>query len=113
MAPKKLPEFEAVIKELAALSFDDKAELMASNFPGRIADMIKEARQIQENKAGTSAEGEAAGAAPKKPKAERKAPAESAKDYTEGDEMVGLDGNMYTIAVAKNGVQRWVKVKKA
>ena len=112
MAPKKLPEFEAVIKELSALSFADKAEMMASNFPGQIADMIKDARQIQADKtaAGTSAAGEAAGA-PKKPKAQRKAPAESAKEFAEGDEKVGLDGYIYVISVAKNGVHRWIKAK--
>ncbi len=47
---------------------------------------------------------------PKKEKSERKAPAEKAKEHA-GEEMEGLDGNMYISVENKNGVYRWAPVK--
>jgi hypothetical protein len=47
-----------------------------------------------------------------KPKAVRKAPAESAKLFYLGDRKTGNDGNIWKIDENKNGVKRWVLVKK-
>ena len=37
----------------------------------------------------------------------RKAPMEHAKDFEEGYEMLGQDGHVHIVKVAKNGVKRW------
>lgn len=39
----------------------------------------------------------------------RKSPTESATSYSEGSLMIGCDGNLWVIAVDKNGTHRWVK----
>jgi hypothetical protein len=38
----------------------------------------------------------------------RKAPAESAKNYEEGYEMIGEDGKMHVVKLMNNNVKRWV-----
>lgn len=40
----------------------------------------------------------------------RKAPAQHANLYSEGDQEMGLDGNMWEVKATKNGVLRWVAV---
>ena len=42
-------------------------------------------------------------------KKERKSPEESAKDFDEGHEMEGKDGNMWVVKADKNGRKRWAK----
>lgn len=46
-----------------------------------------------------------------KPKkaATRKAPAEKAGDFEEGEEKEGSDGNMYVVKADKNGTKKWIK----
>lgn len=46
---------------------------------------------------------------PKKKKRVRKAPKESAKDFDEGTEKEGQDGEMYVVKVIANGQHRWMK----
>ena len=45
-------------------------------------------------------------------KKDRPSPSESATDFKEGTKKKGNDGNMYIIAVNKNGVKRWKKYIK-
>ena len=45
----------------------------------------------------------------KKLKKDRPSPSESATQFKEGTKKKGNDGNMYIIAVNKNGVKRWKK----
>lgn len=43
-------------------------------------------------------------------KKDRPSPSESATEFKEGTKKKGNDGNMYVIAVNKNGVKRWKKL---
>lgn len=46
---------------------------------------------------------------PKKKAAVRKAPAEKAGDFEEGEEKEGADGDMFVVKADKNGTKKWVK----
>ena len=46
-----------------------------------------------------------------KTKSKRKAPTDLAKDYDEGYEMAGNDGEMYYVKIISNGQHRWMKKK--
>lgn len=46
----------------------------------------------------------------KKLKFDRPSPSESATEFKEGTKKKGNDGNMYVVAVNKNGVKRWKKL---
>ena len=46
----------------------------------------------------------------KKLKKDRPSPSESATEFKEGTKKKGNDGNMYIIAVDKNGVKRWKRI---
>lgn len=47
-------------------------------------------------------------AGPSNKKSTRKAPMEPAKNHDDGYEMEGLDGRMFVVRTAKNGVKRWI-----
>jgi len=46
----------------------------------------------------------------RKIKKDRPSPSESATQFKEGTKKKGNDGNMYVVAVNKNGVKRWKKL---
>lgn len=77
--------------------------MMSRRVPGmvRSADQLGAmARQIGWHDYGTT----------KKKERVRKAPAEHACEFPEGTVRQGLDGEMWTIGVTRNGVQRWVRL---